>query len=618
MTLSHRRWIGIAGAALLCLLLVLLLALALFPWGMLKPIVERRASERFGRPVTIGAIDRLDTIGFHPTLAIRDVTVPQAGWAGTGDLARVRAVTLRFSLWPLLAGRFAPEDVHAQGVRLALVRDAQGRTNWQKPGEEKRDGGGGTDLGGLTVTDTVVSYADAKRDRRVVLRLAADPVRGLRGQGTGTVLGAPITLALTGAPLRRGAPWPFTARIDGAALAMTARGTMDRPLDTGAMALDVEARARDLKLVDAVIEAGLFHTRPVRFTARLRHDTGRDDETWTIRRLTGSIGRSDLTGQMTVKKIDGRSRIDGSIASRAFDFNDLTSAAGRAEAAALAARIGPRLVPDTRIDIGKIDTTDGVLRFKVGRIIGSSSPPVLSMAGTLTLDHRLLTLAPFRLDLAQGRVTGRAVVDQHGGGRSPRLTLDIRLTDGEVRSFANGGDFTGRLAARVRLAGVGDTIRSAIGRSSGSVGFVVTHGQLPARYAAALGFDAGRALLAKSGERAGLRCLVTRLAMRDGTGRANPLIVDTEVSQLTGTGTVSFPDERLAFVLRGAPKRDILLRIPGSAIVGGRVQAPILTVPPEVRSAGNILKAIGNRITGHSGPVANDADCAGLAARALR
>ncbi len=190
--------------------------------------------------------------------------------------------------------------------------------------------------------------------------------------------------------------------------------------------------------------------------------------------------------------------------------------------------------------------------------------------------------------------------------------------DGRVATFAGGGEITGRIAARARLKGAGDTIRAAVGRSSGSLGFVARDGSLPAQYAAALGFDAGRALLADKGDRAGLRCLVARLAMRGGTGRGDPVIVDTALSQLTGSGTVSFPDERLAFTLRGSPKREVLLRIPGSVSVAGTLQQPRLVVPDEVKSVGNIFKAIGNKIAGKSGPVATDADCAGLAARALR
>jgi uncharacterized protein involved in outer membrane biogenesis len=606
------RWTIVAGWAAVALLMAVGIV-AVFPWGMLRGIVQDRASQHFGRPVRIGSMARIDTIGFRPMIAIRDIRVAQADWVGPGDMARIDAVTFRLPVWPLLTGHFQPRDVTLDGLRLALARDRNGRTNWEKPGAKGGKGDGARRLGTLTIRDAVVRYVDTKQDRQLLARVAADPVRGLRVAGDGRINGVPVRLRFAGPPPTR-APWPFSTTIEGQGLAMRATGTMDRPLDTDAMAIDVTARATDLKLIDAVIEAGLFHTRPVALTAKVR----RDPDRWAITALSGTIGRSDLAGHLTVDKIDGRSRIDGAVTSRAFDFGDLTSAAGRAEAAALAARIGPRLVPDTRINIGKIDATDGRLAFRVGRIIGSSSPPVLSLAGVMTMDRRRLTLAPLRLSLDQGRVTGRAVIDQGQGQTSPTLTLDLTMAGGDVGAFAAGGQFTGRLAARVRLTGVGDTLRSAVGRSRGSVGFVVRHGHLPARYAAALGFDAGRALLAGSDDRAGLRCLVTRLAITGGTGRAQPLVVDTDWSRMTGAGTVAFPDERLAMRLTGAPKRTAILRIPGAAILTGTITQPHLAVPEETKSVGNILKAIGRTITGHNGPLATDADCDRLTAQALR
>src|SRR3546814_5336542 len=60
--------------------------------------------------------------------------------------------------------------------------------------------------------------------------------------------------------------------FDGTALAMTAKGTMARALDTGQMAFTMTARADDLKLVDAVIEAGLFGTQPVNLAAHVERD----------------------------------------------------------------------------------------------------------------------------------------------------------------------------------------------------------------------------------------------------------------------------------------------------------------------------------------------------------
>lgn len=605
------RLIRILGGVL-SVLLLLLVAIGFFPYGALRSLLQTRVSNQFGEPAKIGALERVDTFGFYPTIVLSDVRVPQAAWAGAGDLARIRSMTVTFSAWPLFLGRFRPEKVTADGIRLALVRARDGRTNWS--GDEKgASSRRALDLSGFTIRNAVIAYTDAKQDRQMTMRLAADQDIGLRGEGIGTVRGAPVRLAIAGPAVGRIGPWPFQARIDGSALRMLASGTMDRALDTGAMTLDVTARAADLKYIDAVIGAGLFHTQAIVVRAHVRHDAQR----WKIDRLAGTIGRSDFAGHVTVEKSAGRSQVQGEISSRRLAFDDLSSDQGRAAGHALEARIGPRLVPNTRIDIGGINSTDGRLAFSVRSIIGEGAETVIDMRGVMTMDHQLLTLAPLRMRIAQGVVTGRAVVDQRHGRRVPVLMLDLRLDDGRVATFAGGGEITGRIAARARLTGAGETIRAAVGHSDGSIGFVARDGSLPAKYAAALGFDAGRALLASKGERAGLRCLVARLDMRNGTGRSRPVIIDTALSQLTGDGVVTFPDERLSFNMRGAPKRQAILRIPGSVTVTGTLQQPSLTVPPQVKSVGNILRAIGNRITGHSGPVATDANCTSLAARAL-
>ena len=97
-----------------------------------------------------------------------------------------------------------------------------------------------------------------------------------------------------------------------------------------------------------------------------------------------------------------------------------------------------------------------------------------------------------------------------------------------------------------------------------------------------------------------------------------PFVVDTTQSRLDGTGTISFPSEALAIRLTGAPKERAVLRLPGSATMTGTISEPNIVVPKEVKSIGNIFKAIGRAITGRQGPTAQDADCSGLAARVLR
>jgi uncharacterized protein involved in outer membrane biogenesis len=612
-----KRWVKITGIVVAGVVVLGLIVLAAFPWGSLKGVIQRQLTARFGRPVTIGGIERVDTFGFSPTIRITDVRIPQAEWAGTGDFVRLREAAATFSGLALLKGAFGPRDVKARGLRLVLVRDRNGRTNWERPGKPK-GGGSSTDLDGLTISDSVIAYRDDKQDRFVTARFTSDPVYGIRAAGNGTIRGAAVRIAVAGPSVARfqGKPWPFTASIDGDALSITAKGQMDHPLDTDAMELDVTARATDLKLIDAVIEAGLFRTQPVSFSAHVRHDQPK----WTVTQLKGVVGRSDFTGHVSVDKQAGRSKVDGAIVSRQFDFGDLASDEGKAKGAALERAIGPRLVPNTRIDIGKIDTTDARMAFRIKRIVSAKgASPILSARGVLAIDHQLLTLSDLDARLPHGRVEGKLTVDQRGDRKVPMVDINLRLRGSSVQDLAGGGgEFSGNVSARARLRGPGTTIRAAVGNANGTIGFVARDGQLPQGIAAALGFDAARALLAKDGERAGLRCVVLKLDVTRGHGRIDPMIVDTTASLLRGQGSVVFPGETLNIRLTGTPKQHALLRLPGSAYMTGTIERPAVTIPPEVKSVGNIFKAIGRAITGKQGPNARDADCSGLAARVLR
>ncbi|MBM3928926.1 MAG: AsmA family protein, partial [Sphingomonadales bacterium] len=72
-----------------------LLLLAAFPVAPFRERAERTLSERFGRPVTIGALERTPAFSFTPTIRIRDVRIPQPDWAGDGDLARIATLDVQ-------------------------------------------------------------------------------------------------------------------------------------------------------------------------------------------------------------------------------------------------------------------------------------------------------------------------------------------------------------------------------------------------------------------------------------------------------------------------------------------------------------------------------------------
>ena len=612
--LADRR-LHIAAGVVAALIAIALILLAMMPWGAFKPSIQRGLSERFGRPVTIGAVERVDSFSFTPTVEIRNLRVPQAAWAGSGDLARIERVRVRFSAFQLLFGRFSPGTIDVDGAHLALVRDVDRRNNWAKPGEA---GGGGSPLAlkGLRIANSVILYRDAFQDRSLAVKISADPATGVTIKGSGKVRGEAVTIAAHGPAIEgaAGKPWPFHAAIDGAALTMAVNGVADAPLDLTHMTLDATARADDLKFVDAIIEAGLFGSKPVQLSAHVR----RDGTAWKVSGVTGRIGSSDIAGHVDVDKVDGRTKLKGEISSNALNFDDFVSRAGAAAAQAARQKTGLRLVPDTRINIRKITHTDGTIAFTARHLVGHGHSALAAMKGVLTLDHQLLTISGFTLQLRRGAITGSMRVDQRGGRPVPLVTIDLAMRDSSIPALAGGGgDVDGRVDGRVKLTGTGSTIREVAGASNGTIGLVARDGTLPAEIASQLGFDVVHGLFGSGDEPAGLRCMVLRLAVRNGVGTADPFLIDTTASQAIGHGTVTFPSEAMGLSLTGTPKGNVIIKLPGAIIVSGTIREPHVGTTPGVKSVGNIFKAIGRAISGDNGPRATDADCEGLAKRAL-
>lgn len=610
------RWaIGI-GAGLVTLLVVATLLLAAFPWGMFKDRIEARLSARIGKPVTIGTMTREDSLSFHPVVRLTDMRVPQPDWAkGDGDLARIGEARVGFSALALLTGGPVVETLDLRRAHLNFYRAADGRESWsgERSGGDERKGRRPA-LRSLTVSDSRIAYRDDKRGRSMDAALAVDG-NGLRLSGKGDVRGYPVTVTASGAPILGHKPetrWPFRAEIAGDAVGMTFDGTMDGPLDIGHLRGKVTGHAIDLRVLDAIIEAGLPGTQPVRLTAQVV----RERPDWIIESLKGTIGRSAIAGHATVRKREGRTRIDGAIRAAQLDFNDLSSDEGRRKAMAKRARLGDRLIPDTAIDLRKMARTDGRLEIQADRLLWPGSSPFRSLKGVLSLERSRLVVEPLRMDLTRGVLGGRLTVDQRDGG--PRLDLALDLRSARLLDFFPETRIDGGLVGRIALNGPGRTIRQAVGQSSGTIALVARDGSIPARTAALMGQDVGKGLTLDKDKMAVLRCMVARFDVKGGVARTNPVLIDTSRAQTRATGTIRLSDETLMLTLSGQPKQGSLLRLKGAVPIRGTIKAPDIQVPKEARSAKGILKMIGDAIGGDKVPRASDADCDALARSAMR
>ncbi|WP_229839248.1 AsmA family protein [Sphingomonas glacialis] len=597
----HRPALAI-GAALAAAIGVLVLALGAFPVGLLRGVVENRVSAALHTKVAVGSVTRDGVFSYTPVVALRDVRIAQPAWAGQGDFVRVSALRVRVPVLALLTGRFRPDRIAIDGARIALVRDASGRANWEPDGSKPKQGGASRpSLSDLSVTNTQIVLRDAKRQLVVAGPLSVDATHGLRLAAKGSFRDTPATLALTGgriAGIDPTAPYPFAVKLSSSALDFAAQGTMRGVLDTRHFSATLRAQAPTLKNLDYLIEAGLFGTQPIDLNGTIRHDV-RD---WYIDRLAGTIGRSRLTARATVHKYGIRTAIDARIHASQFDFDDLADSKGRAEAAARLARIGPRVIPPTRIDLSKLWKTDGTIRFAADHVLSKGGTVFDSLSGTLNLDNRMLTVSDVVATLANGRMTGTIRVDHRSG--LPKLAIDMRLAGVTLERLVGKPDMIGgQVRGHIVLSGQGETVREALAHGSGKAAIVATQGHVQRMIADVLGQSlSGAVAHAISGpsETVPLQCLIADFRGSNGVLVPRPLEIDTGSSVGRGTGRIVLDGERIALTLAGTTKSRALLRIADPIQVGGTLSAPSISVAgvgaSDKPSAGGVFKVLGRSL----------------------
>lgn len=597
---DHKRlWLALGGVALLLMLLI-----GTLPVGLAKGWAERKLSDRFGAPVTIGALSREPFFSFTPTVVVRDLAIGQPRWAGTGDFARVAQLRLRVPILPLLTGGgLNPSDIEARGLALALVRDAQGRSNWGGEGPGGGSDRDGTGLSDLTITDGRFTLRDTKRNLSLAGQLRADHARGLTVQGSGRFHDAPITASLSSPPIDKAAPrqpHPLRFALRSSLLDMNASGTTAGPLNMRDMALDISARGASLKYLDDIIQAGLFGTQPIRLEAKVRHK-GQD---WFVDRIAGTIGRSSLTGKAEIRKVEGRSKIDATLDFATFDFDDLADDKGIAAGKALEARIGPRVLPNVRINLAKVGPTDGQIHFTARKLLFEGPSVFRSLKGLVKLEGKLLTITQIEAGLTNGRMSGEMAVD-HRQGTSPLLAIDLQFRDGSLGPLINAPDrIDAPFGARIRLKGRGDTIRAALEQGEGHVGFVAGEGRVAKIAATVLAQDMGKTLGAVIGgdsdETVGLTCIAAGFDAKKGVLRAAPFLIETEISRSRGEGTITLNGERIALVIGGTARDPSGLPLVDPLTLGGTLSAPALGISGTAREkasigsvAGALFKSLG-------------------------
>ncbi len=398
------------------------------------------------------------------------------------------------------------------------------------------------------------------------------------------------------------------------------KGTLDHPLDATGLDVDLALQGPDLQDLGSVLKLPLPATPPYDLKGRVSHQP--DHERWNLVAIRGTVGDSDLEGDVSLELAGARPTVVADLKSKRLDFDDLgvlvgappdtqpgetASEAQRQEAAA--AKAGPQILPDKPFNLPDLRRIDARVKFEA-ETVQARKLPLQNLKLELTLEDGKLRLDPLRLEVADGQLEAVAGLD--GAGEVPHGDLDLSLKQIKLNQLLSRFNIkladlklekegVGTFGGRARLTANGNSVHDLAASADGDLAVVMGGGQINAQIIKSIGLDVGQTLglLLTLKDEGGatmvpMQCLIGRFGVHQGVMQVKALILETSDSTITGQGQIDLGQETLGLQLLAHPKDASVLTASTPVRIEGTLQHPkIDVVSPELKQKGLAALALG-------------------------
>ena len=389
---------------------------------------------------------------------------------------------------------------------------------------------------------------------------------------------------------------------------VTARGTVDHPLNFTGVDIDVTVQGPDLGKLGELLELPLPGTPPYKLAGKVTHEE--QEKRWNFVALRGTVGDSDIQGDVSLELSAERPTVVADLKSKTLDLDDLgvlvgappgtgpgeTASAEQEQQAAQEAAAKAPILPDKQFDVPELHLFDARISF-MGDTVQAMKLPLEHMEAKVTLQDGRIRVDPARVDLAGGKVETSVDLDAPSGVLNGDLDLTLRnvrlnkllaafkVDVGAIQMEKEG---VGTFGGRAKLTIQGNSIRDMAAAADGELAVIMGGGQINPLIIEALGLDVGEilAVLAAGGEEkesgmVPVQCLVSRFEVQDGVMTTRALVLETSDSTVTGSGTIDLGQETLDLTLLAHPKDASVLTASTPVTLTGTFRDPTIDVVSE-------------------------------------
>lgn len=563
----------------------------------LRAPLNHMISQRLNREFRITGPLTVHPWQLRPEISAEGLELANVPGGKAGLLASVGRLSVSVDLPALLDGRLELPTLELDKARIQLEEDAAGQGNWVFG-----TGGGGraVRLGAVRVRESLVTADLPSSATRFDLAVATDEAAqqlniSVSGTWRGEVFSVKGEAGSVGQLAAGGQPYPVKAGGTIGATQFAFDGAARNLADLDGLDVHFNLNGRNLADLYRIAGVPLPPTPGYRMTAHLVRDGGE----WRFSQIDGRVGRSDITGDLTVDRRRALQELRGDLHSARLDLADLSGFIGaRGETGEKIAPRPGKVLPNRPLGFEKIAAADVDIVFAAADI-RHTDLPIESASGHLHIADRQVTLDNLKIGLARGQVSGKIGLDMR---RAPAgAQLDLTASRLSLRALMPQIDSknltTGSLGGRAALAMHGISVAELLGSADGELTLAMDGGSVSRLLVRLANLDVANAIGAwlAGGKKEDIRCLVGDMTARQGVLEPRTLFLDTQRMLIRGEGSVSLHDETLDLHLRATPKDSSLVALRGPLRVSGTFAEPKIgpeALPLTGRLAGSVILGI--------------------------
>lgn len=567
----RRKWFVGIGIGLL----LLVVTVGAFDWNLARPYIARHVTSSTGRSFEIKG-DLEVHLSLWPRIIANDIVMGNAEWSKDPTMARIKRVDFTISIPKLMIGRLSFPEISLSDFHLALDVNKDGTPNWVfgKAGKKRES----PHIGSLSIDNGTFTFRDPTIDTDLSLVINTLAAKGekdtmVEAIGKGKFRGMDTKLHLRGGALlalrRADRPYPIKATLKVGMTKASINGTLLDPLNLKKEKVNFVLEGTDLAQLYPITGVPFPPTHAYKLSGYLTHT----NDIWTFERIEGNVGKSDLSGDLSVDNSRTPQLITGDLESQSLDLKDLSGFIGVTPGK----KPRDRVLPTKPFNLEKIRAADVDVLFKGEEIINENLP-IEKMDAHLIIKDGTLKLAPLNFETAGGHLVTTITMD----GRGPHIIThaDITAKGLHLAELLPTSKLTasnpGIIGGRTKLDATGDSISQMMGTANGEAALIMDGGNISEMLLRLSNLDmANSFLLLVGGDKdVPIRCMVVNFKAVDGDFKVQDLVLDTPKVNITGDGNVNFVDESLHLRLVATSKGFSLASLRGPILVTGTFIKP--------------------------------------------